>query len=240
MMSLVSLNVKAGGTWTPMVNPAPAGAIYLLMSDGTVIAADGGTHWYRLTPDIHGSYANGTWTSIASMNYSRLYFSSQVLTNGNVYIAGGEYGSGRNSAELYNAQANTWTPIAQPPGAGYADADSATLPNGDVLQGQTESSTFIYSAASNIITQTTDSLHRQNEAAWAKLSDGSILTEDPGTTTSERYIPSLNRWIADGAEPSVWADWPAGEMGADYLLPNGKVLATGATSNNIIYTPSPL
>ncbi|MGH7952171.1 MAG: RICIN domain-containing protein, partial [Limisphaerales bacterium] len=52
--------------------------------------------------------------------------------------------------------------------------------------------------------------------------------------------PSLNKWVWDATEPAVWAYWPGGEMGADYLLPNGKVFVSGATSNNIIYTPSPL
>jgi fibronectin type 3 domain-containing protein/regulation of enolase protein 1 (concanavalin A-like superfamily) len=237
---MLSLNVEANGTWTPLVHPTPGGTQYLLLSDGTVISV--GQPSYRLTPDIHGGYANSTWTPIASMNFGRLYYSSEVLTNGNVYIAGGEYGSGRNYAELYNTVANTWVPIAQPPNAGYGDADSATLPNGDVLQADTGGNEYIYIARSNIIVRAATSVLNgwQNEEAWGKLADGSILTEDPGTTNSERYIPSLSRWIADAAEPAVWADWPAGEMGGDYLLPNGKMLVTGATSNNIIYTPSPL
>jgi Galactose oxidase, central domain len=232
---------EGDGTWTKLVNSPPGGALYQLMSDGTVLAFDGGTRCYRLTPDIHGNYADGTWTQVASMNYSRLYFSSEVLTNGNLYVAGGEYGSGRNYAELYNTLANIWTPIQQPAGAGYGDADSDTLPNGDVLQADTGGDDFIYNAGSNLITRTSGVLNGwQDEAAWGKLADGSILTEDPGSITSERYIPSLHQWVEDATEPALWADWPAGEMGADYLLPNGKMFVTGATSNNIIYTPSPL
>ncbi|HZI32622.1 MAG TPA: RICIN domain-containing protein, partial [Candidatus Binatia bacterium] len=238
---LISWRVEAGGTWTPLVHSAPGGALYLLMSDGSVMAFDGGTRCWRLTPDDHGSYANGTWTPMASMNYSRLYFSSEVLTNGNVYVAGGEYGTGRNHAELYDAQANTWTPIAQPPGSGYGDADSEMLPDGNVLQADTGGDDYIYNVSSNLITRTAGVLNGwQDEEAWGKLADGSILTEDPGSTTSERYIPALNRWVWDATEPAVWADWPAGEMGADYLLPNGKMLVTGATSNNLVYTPGPL
>jgi len=40
-----------------------------LLTDGTVIVSDCGWfgNWYKLTPDITGSYANGTWTQIATM-----------------------------------------------------------------------------------------------------------------------------------------------------------------------------
>ena len=41
----------------------------LLLTDGTVIVSDCGSvgNWYKLTPDITGSYVNGTWTQIATM-----------------------------------------------------------------------------------------------------------------------------------------------------------------------------
>ena len=64
----------------------------LLMSDGTVLAMNGNGQCFRLTPDSHGSYINGTWTTLTTMNSSRLFFASDVLTNGNVFVAGGEYG----------------------------------------------------------------------------------------------------------------------------------------------------
>src|SRR5271170_1773586 len=132
---------KAGGTWTPLTTAPPSGLQYgLLLSDGTVICANGGTGWFRLTPDIHGSYVNGTWTEIASMNYSRLFFSSAVLTNGNVYVAGGEYGGG--PAELYDTLANTWT-VIQPASPNYSDACSKILPNGNVLQSDSQSAYVI-------------------------------------------------------------------------------------------------
>lgn len=61
----------------------------LLLSDGTVLAksfsggSDGiGNIYDRLTPDIHGSYANGTWSTISAMIDTRLYYSSQVLMDG--------------------------------------------------------------------------------------------------------------------------------------------------------------
>jgi len=60
------------GTWTQVATPAPHynEGVCLLMTDGTVIChnisgGNYGTGWDRLTPDAHGSYANGTWDTIA-------------------------------------------------------------------------------------------------------------------------------------------------------------------------------
>src|SRR5580658_3864284 len=154
--ALLNALTTQAGTWTAINNPPPSGLqMGLLMSDGTVICPDGGTDWYRLTPDIHGSYVNGTWTQIASMNYNRLFFSTQVLTNGNVYVAGGEYGGGRNNAELYSTLSNIWSVIPQPESdndesvLGYSDACSKILPDGNVLQSDGQSGFVIYNAVSN-------------------------------------------------------------------------------------------
>src|SRR5215469_9663655 len=73
---LPALNAPAG-TWTALNHPPPQGVEFgLLLSDGTVMCLSGygGTNWFRLIPDSHGSYVNGTWQELAPMNYSRLYF----------------------------------------------------------------------------------------------------------------------------------------------------------------------
>ena len=165
------------GTWAPLVNTAPDNIdTMLLLSDGTVMAASGspnsghiGNAWYRLTPDTNGSYLNGTWTTLAPMQYTRLYYSSQVLTNGRVIIAGGEYGTGWGTSELYDPVAGTWTQVTIPNGllnmdnqnavfggendAGFMDSGSAMLPNGNVLVAPVVPANFggtvIYNAAAN-------------------------------------------------------------------------------------------
>src|SRR5438477_531038 len=144
--SLQSRQALAGGTWSALAHAPPAGLNNaLLLSDGTVICGDGGSGWYWLTPDIHGSYVNGTWSAIASTHYTRLFYSSQILTNGNLYVAGGEYGTGKSHAELYNSLNNTWSDIAQPAAnPTYSDAVSKMLPNGNVLQGTTGTNVWIY------------------------------------------------------------------------------------------------
>jgi hypothetical protein len=186
---LFYLRADAGGTWSALAHPAPAGLNNsLLLSDGTVICGDGGSGWFRLTPDIHGSYVNGTWTVIASTHYTRLFYSSQVLTSGNVYVAGGEYGSGKSHAELYNSLNNTWSDIPQPASnPTYSDAVSKMLPNGNVLQGTTGGGVWIYNTALNTITAGA-SARNQNEACWVRLPNDNVLTAMLWDK-SEHYVP---------------------------------------------------
>jgi Concanavalin A-like lectin/glucanases superfamily/Immunoglobulin domain len=241
----------AVGTWVPLANQAPAGIVYInLLSDGTVIGQDTGepaNTWYRLTPDSHGSYVNGTWTQIASMHDGRNAYATQVLTNGQIFVAGGESGGGAFSAEVYDPLLNSWTMCL---GAGclFSDSISEILPDGNVLiapVGPTNGGeTMIYSPVSNTWIAGPQ-LYRgyyEDEASWVKLPDSSILCIDspgglgPGTN-SERYIPALNRWINDANVP---VDIYGGifEMGAVLLLPTGDAFFLGAGGQTAIYTPS--
>src|SRR5215475_110553 len=78
-------NPAAPSPWTRTTNNPPVNVgTVLLLTDGTVIAHEESdlngnvatNKWYKLTPDINGSYINGTWTQIASMasNYGPLFF----------------------------------------------------------------------------------------------------------------------------------------------------------------------
>src|SRR5271169_4941484 len=76
VLSLLALTAPwravAGGTWSALAHPPPAGLNNaLLLSDGSVMCGDGSSDWYRLTPDAHGSYVNGSWTLLAPTHYTR-------------------------------------------------------------------------------------------------------------------------------------------------------------------------
>ena len=84
--------------WTPLNNQPnflPFGASTpMLLTDGSVLVQDTcATDWWKLTPDQHGSYVNGTWTQVASMptDYAPYSNSSAVLRDGRLIIEGGEY-----------------------------------------------------------------------------------------------------------------------------------------------------
>jgi hypothetical protein len=246
------------GTWTNVVQAAPSPVQHmLLLPDGTVMAQQAGTttNWYRLTPDIHGSYINGNWTTNAPMIYSRQYYASAVLRDGRVFVAGGEYGTGGNKAEIYSPANNTWVEIPVPAGLisptptnpqGISDAGSVILPNGDLLIAPVQPSvafaTMIYSFSSNSFSAGPKYLGVQNEATWVKLPDDSILTIDATRNanqlnTSERFIPSLNAWIPD-APLTVAMYNSAQETGAGVLLPDGRAFFIGGNGHTAYYTPT--
>ena len=248
-MAMAALMLSAmpahAGTWTALNNAAPSGInLMLLLPDGTVMAQAGGAtnQWWKLTPDSHGSYINGSWTTLASMHDTRLYGASDVLPDGRVFIAGAEYGTGGDTAEVYDPQANTWT-MTPASGQHFSDNISTTLPNGNVLIApvgpSTPGGTIIFNIATNSWVAG-PKLFRgtyQDEASWVKLPDGSVLTVDPFGTNSERYIPSSNQWIDDAVLPVSLYD-SLGELGAATLLANGKAFFIGGTGHTALYTPS--
>jgi PKD repeat protein len=262
-MLVISSQKLLGGTWATLSRTAPESInTMLLLSDGTVMAADANTetNWYRLTPDNTGSYVNGTWSALSPMHNTRLYYSSDVLTDGRVLVAGGEYGTGTTNSEVYDPFYNAWTTVTVPTGlitmdnkpnsktgqnsAGFMDSISKVLPNGNVLVSPVYpvayGGTTIFNATLNTWSAG-PRLYRgdwQDEASWVKLPDDSILTIDPYGTNSERYIPSLNQWINDDNVPVPIYDTYGDEMGPGFLLSSGQAIFFGGTGNTAIYTPS--
>jgi hypothetical protein len=130
--------------WSPLANQPPCnpGAM-LLLTDGTLMVQDlgtcncGGGNWWRFTPDIIGSYLNGTWSQLSSLpaGYAPLYFASALLADGRIIIEGGEDNGGKlvwtNQGAIYDPLANSWTPVAPPSGwAEIGDASGIVLANG--------------------------------------------------------------------------------------------------------------
>lgn len=253
------------GSWTTVAQAAPNPVqLILLLSDGTVMAQQASyansisSNWYRLAPDIHGSYTNGAWTAIAPMHDTRVYYSSAVLRDGRVFVAGGEDGTGGNKAEIYDPRNNSWTEIPVPAGLictncaspGFSDSASVILPNGNLMiapvKPVTDNLTVIYNPTLNSFSQGQSYLKNQNEATWVKLPDDSILTIDPTIdpnelNSSERYIPSLNNgqggWIADAILTAPMYN-SAQEIGAGLLLPDGRAFFIGGVGHTAYYTPS--
>ena len=129
---------SGSANWSPLANLPPGGSVInlLLLSDGTVMAQSGddGWHWFKLTPDVRGSYVNGTWTTLAPMSFPRIYFSTNVLQDGRVWLLGGEYtgpyfdANIAPSGEIYDPIKDTWSPIAPYPnevgGCGHRNVTS--------------------------------------------------------------------------------------------------------------------
>jgi hypothetical protein len=97
--------VSSAQHWLPVPTPPTAfnaGGIALQLTDGTIMVQhyDSST-WWKLTPDEHADYTNGTWSKLeasrwpgadgTTVNYAPLDFASVVLPNGKVIVVGGEY-----------------------------------------------------------------------------------------------------------------------------------------------------
>src|SRR5271154_1424618 len=124
ILLLAASSLSLAQTLQTLKNQPPDGAgIAFLLTDGTVIVqGNGDNDWAKLTPDNKGSYVNGTWKSIASLEsgYAPDAFASAVLADGRVIIEGGEYNNGAfaftNLGEVYDPVKNTWTPQKPPDG----------------------------------------------------------------------------------------------------------------------------
>jgi hypothetical protein len=263
--STVSLRLESlerrdvpAGTWTAFTNPAPQGiGTMMLLSDGSVLAQGAGVtnQWYKLTPGSNGGYATGTWSTLASMSLPRLYFGSNVLKDGQVFLVGGEYSgpSGTqnftNTGEIYNPLTNSWSNITNFPQPSFGDDPTMLLDDGRVLCGYLSGpETYLYDPATDTWTQTGIKIRnndRSDEETWLKLPDGSVLSYDifnavdHGQSTAQRYVPSTGQWVAAGTVPVTLSSSALGyELGGATILPDGRAWFVGCNGHTAFYTPS--
>ncbi|MBS1716866.1 MAG: hypothetical protein JSS72_03940 [Armatimonadetes bacterium] len=246
-LALASMATSFGQSWTPLNHqPNFSAGVALLLTDGSVLVQNvGNRDWYRLIPDINGSYINGTWkpTTLAPANFGPDYFASAVMDDGRVIAIGGEYNFGsavwQTTGYVYDPIADTWTFLPAPAGWPYVgDAQCTVLPNGNFLLAQIidnriavlDKHTYTWT---NYAPTKND---RNDEEGWTLLPDGSILTCDAiAAPKTERYIPFASAWLQAGNTPQSLADPGSQELGPQVLMTNNKVLAIGATTHNAVY-----
>ncbi len=252
---------RAGGSWTK-VTTAPASGLCnpLLLTDGTVMVQSCGTKaWYKLTPTNTGSYATGTWSTLASLpivkgvQYAPQYKASAVLPDGRVIVEGGEYNNGAealtNLGAIYNPLTNTWKAVAAPTGwTAIGDAAGIVLAN----------NTFLLSSATanpdtNALLNATTlgwtptgapldgTVAYQDEQGYELLPSGKVLTVDvwanyflkTNPTSAELYTPSTGLWTNTGKTPVSLVDpYVCGnfEIGPAVTRGDGSVVAFGGNS----------
>jgi len=249
---------------TNLVHQPPDGAgIGFLLTDGTVMFQGGQcTDWWKLTPDISGSYVNGTWSQLASLpsDYAPYAFASAVLADGRVIIEGGEYSdcgsvfSLTDQGAIYDPKANTWTSVDPPADWNYiGDSPSSVLPDGTYLMGKKLDKRIAVMDPKTLTWTELNSTGKRDfnaEEGWTLLPDGSVLTADvKAAPHSERYIESQQQWLSAGStivdlhSPSPfgcihygpggkYCYYPPGEIGPAMLRPDGTVFATGSYTTN--------
>jgi hypothetical protein len=260
-------SLASAQSWTPVAKPYPgtgAGASFLL-TDGTVMVhqeQSSNDVWYKLTPDINGSYVNGTWTALASIPfYAPLFFGSAVLPDGRLIVEGGEYDAlnpvWTNMGAIYDPVANSWKQVNPPAGwTSIGDAQGTLLSNGTYMQSNCCTTQFAYFNPTKL-TWTAFDGHGKfdvfDEEGFNLLPNGQVLTVDayvfqydPTGMNSELYNPATKTWTSAGSTGVQLWDSDCGngnnatfELGPAVLRPDGTVFATGANTcgpgNTAIY-----
>ena len=211
--------------------------------------------WWKLTPDITGSYINGTWSQMASLpaGYVPEDFASGVLDDGRVVIAGGEYNNGNfaltNLGAVYDPKKNTWTALAPPTGwKTIGDSPSVVLADGSFLLGQKLTQSVARLDPQTMTWTVLKSIGKHDfnsEEGWTLMPNGTILTADvKAAPKSEIYNLSTQAWTSAGStivdlhSPTTVTGcitypggcyYPPGEIGPQILRPDGTVFVTGGT-----------
>jgi hypothetical protein len=274
-MALLLAGASAGLAQTTqnLRKSAPDGAVIAyLLTDGTVLVQGNAySDWWKLTPDITGSYTNGAWTRQADLpaGYAPYANASDVLADGRLVIAGGEYNNGvfafTDTCAVYDPVANSWTEFAPPAGWDFiGDSPSVVLPDGGLLLGRKfDRRIAVLNPATLTWTELKDHGKKDfnAEEGWTLLPDGNVLTYDvKAAPNSEVYNPVQQFWSTAGSTVANLAGppeagaihygngrvyHPPGETGPGVLRPDGTVFATGATNkganfgHTAIYTPRP-
>ncbi len=253
VVMLAGASIAQAQTWTSITNqPTFFPDTAVLLTDGRVMTHEYNTpNWWSLTPDNTGSYLNGTWTKLGSMQstYAPLYFASVVLRDGRVLVEGGEYNFlspvETNLGAIYDPAANAWTAVNPPSGwSTIGDSPAVVLANSTVIMGRNASTQTALFNASNL-TWTVSGTGKADifsEEGMLLLPDTSVLTVDTQKAkNAERYLPpaSLNKWINAGTTPVDLADPGSLEIGPLILRPDGTVFAMGGNTSGptAIYTP---
>jgi len=214
----------AQAQWAAVTAPGDFLDNCVLLTDGTVMCHVYNTNrWRRLTPDINGSYQNGTWSDLANMPngtdttaactpscvYRPLYFASAVLPDGRVVVVGGEYNNlaatWTNIGFMYDPVFDTWsTQLTVPfPTGQVGDAQSTVLENGTLVlaagaganAGTGNLATFDPVTLTFTALSPTGKADSNNEENWNILPDGTLLTVDARIQSqSEIYDPVTNTW----------------------------------------------
>jgi hypothetical protein len=240
---LALLGIASAQKWQSLKHPPTVQTdTALLLTDGTAMVHQyNSPNWWRLTPDMTGSYVNGTWSQLASMpsDYAPLYFASAVLADGRVIVEGGEYnflrGVETNLGAIYDPVKNKWKNVNPPNGwSEIGDSPAIVLPNGTFMLGQnfTTATAFFNAKTLGWTLKGSGKADTFSEEGWELLPNRTVLTVDTqNTPNSERFLPKTNTWVNAGSTIANLAINSSLEIGPALLRPEGNVFAMGANGN---------
>ena len=206
--------------------------------------SDGGAMTTHLitTPNVDTTYTASftTTISIGDLITGRQHFTSTLLQNGKILVAGGDNGITLNSAELYDPATKTWI-SAGTMSLAATEHTATLLPNGKVLVIE-RSVAQLYDPIGNTWSNPGPLwFQRQNHTATL-LKDGRVLVvggrdgpSGPAVAHIEIFDPTVDATIHNPW--SFIGNMIHGRYGhTATLLPDGKVLVTGGADGG----PHPL
>lgn len=211
------------------------------LPSGEVLAA-GGQVFYAdwATASVERwSPVTGTWNAAASMGAPRDLPCSVSLPSGKVLVAGGSNpATVLATAEVYDPEADAWTPTAGPMSVERGLHTCTLLGNGKVLvaggcpagTAPATSSAELYDPATGLFTPTGSLLGARYYHTATLLPSGKVLVAGgctsgwpctASTAAAELYDPLTGTWSATGALPAAVVAHAAAP------LPSGQVLVAG-------------
>src|SRR5581483_11261823 len=207
----------------------------ILLANGKVLALDQA----GASAEIYDP-ATGVWTAITGLRVARFGFSTTLLADGTVLVAGGWNSQSEylTSAEVYNPQTGTWTAtgsMSHPRG----HHTGTLLPNGNVLVtggidvfGSVTATAEVYNSDTGAWTLTGSLSSGRSDYLSTLLADGKVLVAGGFSahglylTSCELYDPNSGKWTNTGPLNVARTAARIGHSTAT-LLPDGKVLTTG-------------
>lgn len=93
-----------------------------LLRNGKVLVAGGGTGGQEVIPGFNPlktaeiyNLSAGMWTNTDSLHYTRTWYTTSILENGDILVIGGRMDSeyGLYTSELYNSSTDTYIPLSE-------------------------------------------------------------------------------------------------------------------------------
>ncbi len=251
-------SIKGTFAATGSMNSPRNGATATLLANGKVLVTGGdffatpaGSGTILASAEIYDP-TTGAFTDIGNMNVPRFLHTATLLPNGQVLIAGGQYGNGTsstNQAELFDPSKNTFTLTGSMTTPRFGQTvtllfDGQVLVTGGGDDNGPVDTAEIYDPASGSFSPTGDmaiGTGRQDHTATL-LPNGQVLLTGGETkaaaggvtvtNTAELFDPSTGTFAATGSMSTARFFHLAS------LLSSGQVLVTGFGQTADIYTPA--
>ncbi|MFA6049612.1 MAG: hypothetical protein WC761_00175 [Candidatus Paceibacterota bacterium] len=216
----------------------------VVLQDGRMLVIGGFTTGDAVSGATYAYHPNNGWATMATLNVPRYAFSTCLLSDGRVLVAGGTDAlyADTLTCEVYDPDLDQWT-LTDPLLVARYTTCLVTLDNGKSLLaaggdatagGPTTSvlydpTTDLWSATGSVVTGA------RRFPVFAKLADGTVLLAGGHTSsipkTAERYNPTTGLWTAVG---STTYGHSLGNM--VFLTGISKALIIGG--NNVGNTPT--